>query len=191
MATVVILAGGKSRRMGQDKLELALDGSTMLKSTVKRFAEEFEDLFLSVADAKKYPDIAVRRIVDILPGAGPLSGLHAALKNTTDSGVFLVAADLPYACPRAAKRIIGLCAEKEACVIRLPDGRIEPLFGYYRKTLFSRCQEAIEAGEYRMSEIILSADTRYIKPEELGELWDKKMLLNINYPEDYAKISGE
>ena len=189
MATAVILAGGKSRRMGRDKLELELHGQTMLESAVNRFMDEFDEVYISVADEKKYPDVQSRRIVDILPGSGPISGLHAALKHLNGDGVFLVAADLPYSCPRAAKRIIELCDEKEACVVKFPDGRLEPLFGYYRNSLLGPCEELIASGEFRMSELLARADTRYATPGEIGDLWDESMMLNINYPEDYEKLA--
>jgi len=130
--------------------------------------------------------------VDVLPGAGPLSGLHAALKLLPgEEGVFLVAADLPFACPKAAKRIIELCGKKEACVIRLPDGKLEPLFAYYRKTLLPICEEVIESGDYRMSEVIMRTDTLFVAPRELGALWDERLILNINHPEDYEKVRRE
>jgi len=188
MSAAVILAGGMSRRMGRDKLELTLDGRTLLESAVSRFTEEFEDVYLSVADEAKYPNIKSRRIVDILPGAGPLSGLHAALKNLPCDGVFLVAADLPFACPLAAKQIIEMCGDNDACIIKLPDGRLEPLFGYYRKTLLPLCEDAITSGNYRIREILSRAQTLYIDPSELGTLWDEKLILNLNYPEDYNKL---
>ena len=175
--------------MGRDKLELAFEGRTLLESAIHRFSKEFNEVFLSVADAGKYADIEARRIVDILPGAGPLSGLHAALTRLPDDGVFIVAADLPFATARAAKRIIGLCEEKEACIIRLQDGKLEPLFGYYRKTTLPRCERAIASGDYRMTEIALGADTRFVSPQELGALWDEELIVNINYPEDYENIS--
>ena len=186
---VVILAGGKSRRMGRDKLKMSLGGHTLLETAANRFSDEFEDVFLSVADENKYPDIKARRIVDILPGAGPLSGLHAALTFASScgayNGVFLVAADLPFASTRAAKCIIELGRDREACVIKLHDGNLEPLFGYYGISLLPRCCDAILSGEYRVSEILRSADTRFIDPRELGEHWDEKMIININRPEDF------
>ena len=189
--TAVVLAGGRSSRMGRDKLMLDAGGRTLLERVVSRFSEEFDELYLSVAEAEKYPEIAARRVVDIYRGAGPLSGLHAALKSIPGDGVFLVAADLPYACPKAAMRIIELGGDKDVCIIRLPDGRIEPLFGYYRKTLLPRCEEAITSGDYSMSGIIQNADTKYIAPDMLGELWDENLILNINYPEDYNKAALE
>ena len=188
MSAVVILAGGKSKRMGLDKLGLFHNGHTLLESAVSRFSEEFEDVYLSVADAAKYPEINARRIVDIRPGLGPMSGLHASLLSLPEDGVFLVAADLPYSCPLAAKHLIELCQDHDACIIRLPDGRLEPLFGYYRKTLLERCENALESGVNQMTVLIGCVNTRYVAPCELGPLWDDKLILNVNYPEDYEKL---
>lgn len=189
MIAVVILAGGKSRRMGRDKLDIPVDGKTLLGSAVGRFEADFEDVFISVADEKKYPGVTARRIKDILPGAGPMSGLHAALSTLPHRGAFLVAADLPYACPQAAKKMIKLCGDCEACVIRLPDGKLEPLFGYYDKTLLGSCENAIRTGDYRMSGVLYGANTRFVDTEELGDLWDERLILNINYPEDFERIT--
>ena len=191
MVPVVILAGGKSRRMGRDKLALPMGGLTLLESAVARFSALFDDVFLSVADAEKYPEIAAPRIVDILPGAGPLSGLHAALESLECDGVFLVAADLPFAGPDAAGRVFELCGGKEAAVIRLADGKLEPLFGFYRRSLLPRCLSAIDSGDYRMTELLINSDTRFVSPDELGVFWDEKLILNVNRPEDFDKASIE
>lgn len=189
MDAVVVLAGGASKRMGRDKLLLEINGTTLLESVAARFCEEFEDVYLSVADENKYPQIKVRRVVDIHRGAGPLSGLHAALSGIRCDGVFLVASDLPYASPKAARRIIELCGSHDACIIMLPGGMIEPLFGYYKKALLPFCEEALASGDYRMSEVLYKANTRFIVPEELGGLWDEKLIFNINYPEDYSAVT--
>jgi len=188
MSTVVVLAGGKSRRMGRDKLELSLDGKTLLESAVSRFKQSFEHVYLSVADADKYPGIDVQRIVDIIPGAGPMSGLHAALTTLPDDGVFLAAADLPYANPIAAKHLIELCGKSDACAIRLPDGKLEPLFGYYRKSVLAHCESLISVGEYRMTVLLTDVSTRFADPCELGDLWDENLIVNVNYPKDFEKL---
>ena len=174
--------------MGRDKLEMRYDGKSLLEAAVNRFSEEFQNVCISVADAAKYPSITVDRIVDILPGAGPMSGLHAALTYINCGGVFLVAADLPFSSPKAAKCMIELCGDKEACVIRLPDGKLEPLFGFYSKSLLPLCEEVIKSGDNRMTGVISGADTRFVSPSELGELWDDNMIVNVNSPEDYDKL---
>jgi molybdopterin-guanine dinucleotide biosynthesis protein A len=175
--------------MGRDKLVLSLGGVSLLESAVNRFSAEFEDVRVSVTDTEKYPDVAARKIVDILPGAGPMSGLHAALTEASSDGVFLVAADLPFANPLVAIRIIELCGEHDACVIMLPDGELEPLFGYYKRTLLDKCSDTIKSGDYRMSKILLSAHTRFVSPDELGEIWDEKLIFNVNNPEDFDKAA--
>ena len=190
MSTAVILAGGKSRRMGHDKLVLKVDGRMLLESAVSRFSEEFENVYISVADVSKYPDVETQRIVDILPGAGPMSGLHAALETLSCDGAFFAAADLPYACPRAAARIAELSSGHDACIIRLPDGKLEPLFGYYAKSILPRCIDLIKSGDFRMTELVLGANTRFLAPEELGALWSEKLILNINTPDDYKKLEN-
>ena len=188
MSAAVILAGGKSSRMGRDKLDLFVDGRTLLESVVSRFSMVFDDVYLSLADAGKYPEIKANRIVDVIPGMGPMSGLHAALSALPDDGAFLVAADLPYASPQAAKRMIELCQNHDACIIRLPDGRLEPLFGYYRKSLLGLCGKALKSGNNRMTVLFEGTDVRFVAPGELGTLWDEKLILNVNYPEDYEKL---
>jgi molybdopterin-guanine dinucleotide biosynthesis protein A len=188
MVPAVILAGGMSRRMGRDKLALPIGNLTLLESAVIRFEEEFDDVYISVAEISKYPEVTTRRIVDVLPGAGPLSGLHAALSALPGNGIFLSAADLPYACPRAAKRIIELSGDHEICIIKLPDGNLEPLFAFYRDSILPQCFEAINSGDNKIANIIYGANTRFVTIDELGELWDEKIILNINYPEDYEKI---
>ena len=193
MNNAVILAGGESRRMGRDKLKLPIGGRTLLDSAASRFAKEFKDVYISVAQSGKYTDIAegAQEIVDIIPGAGPISGLHAALSNVPGDGVFLVAADLPFSCPHTAKRIIELSGDADACIIRMPNGRVEPLFGYYRKTMLTRCEDAIKSGNHRMTSLLSDANVRFVAPSELGGLWDEKIILNINYPEEYEKAALE
>jgi len=185
---VVILAGGKSRRMGRDKLSLEIKGQTLLQSVLERFSKEFDSVYLSVADDLKYRDVAVPKIMDIYPGAGPLGGLHTALSNLPGDGVFLVAADLPNATPDAAMRVIELTGKRQAGAIMLLDEKMEPLFAFYSRSLLPECESAINLKDYRMTEILKNADTRFISPDEMGGLWNSKILFNINYPEDYLEI---
>ena len=187
MVSAIILAGGKSSRMGKDKLRLTVGAETFLEAAVRRFSSEFENVYLSVPNEEKYAGVNCPFVCDISPGLGPLSGLHAALKTCPGDGVFLVAADMPFSDPSAAREIVRLGAGHDACAVRLGD-KVEPLFAYYAKSSLAACERAIDAGFYKMEGILGAVSTRYISPEELGTLWKPELIFNVNYPEDYDSV---
>ncbi|NLL39984.1 MAG: molybdenum cofactor guanylyltransferase [Clostridiales bacterium] len=188
MNTAVILAGGKSRRMGRDKLKLPFRGKTLLEAAVERFSRNFDNVYVSVADTNKYPYVNARKIEDIYKGCGPLAGLHATLKQTDDEGVFLVAADLPFSDPMAAKKIIQLAGEHDAAMLLDEQGRYEPLFAYYKKSILPAIETLLENGEYRMIRALETFSLRKLTKEDLGSFWNDNLLLNINLVDDYKKL---
>ena len=190
MSTAVILAGGKSSRMGRDKTQLIYNGKTLLASAVDRFSAVFDRVYLSIGYPGKYPDIDVERVIDIYPGCGPMAGLHAALLKTPDEGVFLAAADLPFSSPEAAQKVIELCGDCATAVIVGNNDKFEPAFGYYKKSLLPFIEEYLASGKYKMMQLFDALPCRRISPDELGTLWRTDMLDNLNYPEDYERLIG-
>jgi len=186
--TAVILAGGASRRMGSDKLALRYGGETLLESAVRRFEGHFDSVYLSLADASKYPGIGALRVTDLFPSCGPIGGLHAALETAEGEGVFLVAADMPFSDPLAALRVIELCGDHDACVMTDAAGRPEPLFGYYKKAIGPVVEGQIAGGRYKIAGFFPKIRLRMVKPAELGALWSGELLMNVNRPEDYEKL---
>ena len=189
MSTAVILAGGQSRRMGKDKMTLFYRGKTFPQAALERFSAYFDTVWLSLADGGKYPELAAPRLTDLIPGCGPMSGLHAALHTTRDDGVFLVAGDMPFSDPRAALCVMELAAGYDIAAAAGESGRPEPLFAYYAKTVLPYVEEALNNGEFRLSSLFSKAKTRIVTPEMFGNLWSDKLLLNINTPEDYTRLS--
>lgn len=188
MSTAVILAGGHSRRMQRDKMALPFGNASLLAGAVARFSERFDTVYLSVAEEGKYPELQVKRLVDIYKGCGPLGGLHAALLSAQEEGVFLVAADLPYSDPAVALRLMTLCGDQDAAITADSSGRFEPLFGYYRKTMLPQVEEALRTGNNKVTALLRQVRLRIVEPAELGPLWHDKLLLNVNYPEDYERL---
>jgi molybdopterin-guanine dinucleotide biosynthesis protein A len=190
MTTAVILAGGKSSRMekGRDKLLMTLRGETLLDAAVSRFSAVFGRVFVSVSDIAKYPQVKAEKIEDIYKDCGPMGGLHAALRLLGGEGVFLTAADMPFSSPEAAIKIIGLCGENDAALMRDNRGRYEPLFAYYKKTLLPEIEKMLTERNYKMSALLNRARIKIITADELGPLWKDNMLENINRIEDYNSL---
>ena len=188
--TVVILAGGQSRRMGQDKLCLTVSGERMLDRALRRYGEVFPRVLVSVSGPDRYPELGERRVFDEFPGSGPLAGLHAGLKAAGDD-VFLTGADMPFSSPEKALELISLCGEAEVCVLTDPTGRWEPLFGFYRQSLLPRAEALLRDGRRRMAALISEARLREVTLAELGEGEDSPLLRNVNNPADYEKLRLE
>ncbi len=189
MNTAVILAGGKSSRMGRDKLELVFRGKTLLEAAIDRFSKSFDNVFVSVSNAEKYPYVNALKIEDIYKGCGPLAGLHAALRQTDDEGVFLVAADLPFSNPTVAKGIIRLTGEYDAAMLLDEEGRYEPLFAYYKKRILPAIETLLQNGEYKMIRALEAFSLKKLTKEDLGNSWNDNLLLNINRIDDYRKLT--
>ena len=188
--TVIILAGGQSRRMGRDKLLLPLEGETLLQRALRRYGEVFPRVLVSVAGPEKLPELGEMRVFDRFPGAGPLAGLHAGLLAAGED-VFLSGADMPYSSPEKALLLSSLCGDADACVVTDSGGRWEPLFGFYRASLLPKAEALLASGRRSMASLLSSVSLREVSLEELGEGEDSLLLRNVNRPEDYEKLRLE
>jgi molybdopterin-guanine dinucleotide biosynthesis protein A len=175
--------------MGTNKLNLTLNGETLLQSALRRFSSAFDTVYVSVRDGDAHIPGGVP-VADIYPGCGPMAGLHAALTRTGEDGVFVVAADMPFADADTAKLIISLAGTHDAAVIGYEDGHTEPLFGYYKKTLLPELTRSLEAGDYRMTALLRRVNARIISTDELGDAWSEGQISNLNTPEDYDRARG-
>ncbi|MDR0818091.1 MAG: molybdenum cofactor guanylyltransferase [Oscillospiraceae bacterium] len=186
--TIVILAGGKSLRMGKDKLLLTTDsGLTLTEDAVRRFQPKFERVLLSVNDPERFADLDIAKVADNFPNCGPIGGLQSAL-SLTGGDVFLVAADMPFANADAAKRVIELCRDCAAGAVIRSDGKFEPLFAFYSYSVLPVVNSMITEGLFKMNALLSRVETRRITPQELGDLWSGKLLSNINRPADYERL---
>lgn len=189
--TIVILAGGESRRMGRDKLRLTLEGEALLERALRRWTAVFPRVLVSVGDPYRYPWLEDRRVPDLRPGQGPMAGLEAGLLRA-DEPVFLTAADMPFSSPSAALRMHDLCPEEaEACVLTDEAGRWEPLFGLYKPEILPRIRELLDSGRRSMGALLDRSRVKILKPSDLGEAWEDRLLLNLNEPGDYEKLRLE
>ena len=125
----VIIAGGKSSRMGRDKALLPVGGKPMAQLLVDRFRADGFAVALSVARKGQFPIEGAAELTDAFPGMGPLNGIVAAFSETDAQQILLVAADMPKAAPALARRLEELRGDCDACVIRRGNGTVETLFG--------------------------------------------------------------
>lgn len=186
---VVILTGGKSRRMGKDKAMLKVNGQEMSLYLAKRYAEQFDAVAFSVDRAGRFETGGFPELPDAFPGLGPGNGLYSAFTVGGADTVFLTATDMPCGDPALAKRLEDMLTGYDACVIRRNDGRVEPLFAWYRKSCLPFIEENLRSGFFSLRRLFSLVNTRYVDEKELAG-WDLETVLrNLNTPEEYARFA--
>lgn len=184
----VILSGGQSRRMGQDKAGLTLEGQSFLDRMAQSLSPLFDGIYVSVDHAGRYP--GWRELPDLRPGQGPLAGLEAAFVRTEAETVFLTAVDLPFASPALAARLLALAEGWDACIIRRQDGGLEPLFGVYRRSCLPHLSACLDEGRRPVRAMLDRVNCRYVEERELPEFDLERALWNVNTRADFQQAEA-
>lgn len=178
----IILAGGKSRRMGRSKAGLALLGRSFLQWQVEKLqALGIRDIMVSGPDSLAHP--AARTVPDIFPGRGPLGGLHACLSAARAPRCLVASVDAPLVPAGALARLCR--AHRAGATVLEHGGRQEPLLAAYDSSAAGCIQRLLEQGSAPVRSLeghIPWASFQYLGPEEL--------LLNCNTPEDLDRLAA-
>ncbi|MCM3748649.1 molybdenum cofactor guanylyltransferase [Paenibacillus pasadenensis] len=191
----VILAGGLSRRMGEDKFGLTLGSRTLLSRIARRMGAVCSRVTVVVAD-----EVQARRVraaapelppplVERYAGCGPLAGVHAALLAAKSPYVWTVACDMPFViAPGALELAEKLRSGSAGCAVPLLDGRLQPLHGVYRREGGAAAAEILlAAGEYRLQRLLGLLEAETVDAGHwLEQGFDKPLFaLNLNTREEY------
>ena len=183
--TGVILVGGKSRRMGQDKALLDLAGQPLIGRIIGVMQSCFKHLLLVGDQPERFTSYNLPVVPDSYPGSS-LGGLYTGLHAAATERIFVTSCDIPFPNPELIRLI---CAEAEGydAIVPATDGGLEPLFALYAKSCLPVMQTALEAGNFRITAVLQQLQIKTIAPEQLGQIdADGRALLNINTPEEYA-----
>lgn len=182
--TLVILAGGRSRRMGRDKAGLPAGDGTLIEHLVRRLASVAADIIIAGGPSVWEVD-GVRKVEDRYPGLGPLAGIHAGLLAASRSWVWVVACDLPDVEPGLGALLCGRAVGVEAVVPRVDD-RPEALCAVYDRSLAPRIASFLQAGKRRVQDLLAQLDVRYVPAAELRQVDPElRSFRNLNTPADY------
>lgn len=193
----LVLAGGRSRRMGRDKAILAYqEGVPHVRRTADLLADVCERVFVSCradqAGENENPVLAslpssVGRIPDTFEIGGPLNGILSALATFPDAAFLVVACDLPFL---SAEALATLVAERDPgnpmTVFENParDNFLEPLCAIYEPSYSAQARAAMTQGLTCPTKIANALDVKRLSP---GGADAARFLDNANHPEDFQK----
>ena len=182
--SAVLLAGGKSSRMGRDKALLDFEGQLLWRhqlETLRRLTPE--EIFLS----GHCLDATLETIADEVSDAGPLAGVAAALRRSSGTHLIVLAIDLPKVTSVFLRMLLALCGDEQGVVPRR-DGRFEPLAAVYPKCCAALALAALESGNYSMQDFVRTALRQELVLAH--EITDDELALfaNLNTPADLAAL---
>ncbi len=184
--TAVILAGGKSSRMGSNKAFLPLEGVPLIERVRLTLAEIFSHIILSTASPNTYEEIALNEVVDRYPETGPLGGITSVLE-TGEKRIFCVACDMPF----LNRDLIEYQCSVTDCdaVVPIWKGRPEVLHAVYDRNLLNEFQKSLNEMRFKISDSFRDSHIRYISEEEIRRFDAAGLSFrNINTPKDYERL---
>ena len=184
----VILAGGRSSRMGRDKALLELNEQKFIDHLVQELSGCCK-VMISAAHQDDYAGYGVPVIADETKDIGPIEGIRQALRSSVSEYVFVCAVDTPFVRKEMVQYLAEfISSDYDAFVFR--DGnRIHPHIGIYSRTALPAIEEMIGEKQYRLTELLSRIRTKYV---DIGtSCFDRKVLRNINTPDDYLAILNQ
>jgi molybdopterin-guanine dinucleotide biosynthesis protein A len=182
--SLVILAGGRSRRMGHDKATLPAGDGTLIEHLARRLAPVVDDIIIAGGSVAP-PFEGARAVADRQPGLGPLAGMLAGLAAAKQPHVWVVACDLPDVEPALGGLLLALAGDYEAVVPR-PDPEPEGVCALYVRELAPRIEGLLTAGQRSIKSLLDRSIVRYVASDELRAVDPQlRSFRNINTPADY------
>lgn len=176
----VIIAGGKSSRMGRPKGLLNYNGYTFIDHIIYNSAV-FDIQYIS-ADDNAYSRFGRELIGDKVKDTGPLGAIYSALNRCEKEYVFFIPCDMPFVNEESIFQLFDKMDTGADAIIFSADGRMFPTVGIYKKNVLPQVKKQINSGNYRLMGLLNSVNTQYVEAKY------PQQFKNINTPQDYSKI---
>lgn len=185
----VVLAGGKSRRLGTDKAFVEVEGVPMIRRVLEALRACCADVVIVARDTARYQGLDARLMADAWPIQAPLVGVCSGLRAIRTPWVFVAACDLPFLSPDAVRLLARLAAGSDAAVPHT-DGRWHPLHAVYAAAAGPVLEARLEQGTWSMMDALKALRVRPVTEEEL-EAADPTLrtLHNVNAPQDLPPLT--
>ncbi len=197
--TCIILAGGKSSRMGRNKALMKLGDKTVIERMIDIVDPVFEKKILITNTPEDFKFLGLSVYEDVYKYKGPLAGIHSGLLHSQTEKNFVISCDIPLMSAEMIKYIVEFPSESPVTICEAA-GYLQPLAGVYSKKIFNDLDKHLKdfeklsaEGKIKhkkncgMHEFLDSIPPEIIHPEGL-DFYSDDLFINMNNPEDYEQI---
>ena len=196
--TGIILAGGRSRRLGRDKALEPFGGQPLIRRVIGQVEELADEIVVSVADAARASALPLdenhRVAVDVFPEGGSLGGIYAGLRASRTRWGLVVACDMPFLNRQLLEYMLSLRDGYDA-VVPMPGDFPEPTHALYADSCLPSIEAKLRSGNLKIARFFEEVNVRYVDEEEVSRFDPGlRSFFNVNSPDDLAQaraLSGE
>lgn len=184
----VILAGGKSSRMGTNKAFLKLKGKTFIELQIELLREMFDDIFISAVTSLEYEYLNLPIFKDVYPGKGPLGGIYTSLINSDSFHTFMLACDMPFVGLELIKYLKDLTKEFDVVIPKRERG-LEPLHAFYSKNCIDPIKRELDDDNLRITSFFPHVNVKIVELDNLATSASfHNSIKNLNTRDEYEGI---
>lgn len=188
--TGVVLAGGKSSRMGTDKAFVRVAERTLIERTTAVVRCCFVQNVIIANHPEMFSSLGLPVFKDDVPDLGPLGGIATALRRVETEAIFVVACDMPFLNPELIREMAKALGDFDAVAARI-DGRFEPLHAVYRRRSLPGIESRIATRDYSVVRLLESLRVRVFEEKELSGFAEwRRTFLNVNTPQELRKATS-
>jgi molybdenum cofactor guanylyltransferase len=177
--TGIILAGGKSLRMGIEKGLADFQGKPLILWAVSVMKDLCAEILIS-SNSSLYEHLGFKVIPDIYPDSGPMGGIFSCLNESKNRVNLVLSCDMPFIKPDIFSFLARQIGDEWICIPWYKDDHFEPLCGIYLKDSLPDIQTFIEAKNYKLPELFSKTKFRAVSINEIYPPLPEHYFMNIN-----------
>jgi molybdenum cofactor guanylyltransferase len=182
--TGVIMAGGKSSRMGTDKGLLLYQGKPLAQYSIDILRPFCSEMLISTQNPE-YSQFGMVLVQDVIPECGPLGGIYSTMKSNQAEFLLILACDMPFISNQTLEKLLEN-RFKFDCIVPLVGDKMEPLCAIYSRSLLPNIERSINAGNLMLRGLIMESNHRFVNCDD--QVSD---FLNFNTPDEFERNNSK
>jgi molybdopterin-guanine dinucleotide biosynthesis protein A len=180
--TGIILCGGKSSRMGENKAFIQIDGIPIIQRTYLLFKTLFSEIIIVTNETESFMNFEAKIHRDLIPDRGALGGLYSGIFYASSPHAFCVACDMPFLKGPVIQYILNQIEDQDVIVPKTKDG-LQPLHAIYSKNCLGPIRTTMDQAKYKITDFYPRVNVKMIEENEFRSL-DPTMesFINVNTP---------
>ncbi|HYW96857.1 MAG TPA: molybdenum cofactor guanylyltransferase [Bacteroidales bacterium] len=189
MISGILLAGGKSRRMGRNKAFMRYKGEELYQYPLAVLRDFSNDIIVSAPSGMFPHPFPFTVVPDEIPQKGPLGGIYTCLKKVNYEKAVILSCDIPFISSAFIRTLLDVQGEADVVAGTDANGKVQPLAAIYSSRLWPLMKKQIEENNLKMHDLLMLAGAKLIDAGHLGFNPDH-LFFNVNDRADFDKLDN-